>query len=266
MQNPNSSINKKLSKWLCFAVVTFLFVGCAQQGFISPDLEQMKLNSNVKSIEARTFKAIEVDGNVVKDEATPYGSAEYMNFDQEGRYTSIEYFTAQNQLESKQAFEHNDSKYVTKVIGTNADGISDGEYFIQYDAQDRITQRQLVAVDGTVQSVQKYAYSNSKNPDSIQIINQSGALEYTYAMTYHENEELATLKVLSTEQVILANYSYTYNKNNQIQEEIAYTKDGEIQNTETSEYQYDINNNWVQKVTRTNNELQYIVERVITYY
>lgn len=221
-------------KYLILLVLISIVPSCAQKQ--NNDLEKLKLNGNIKTIEQRGFNAIEKFGEVISESSMndihdfnsliqfdTNGNIETINrLDLEGNIGKEAYYTYLNQIQEipvkghklDGVLKYDDNQNISEIIYYNKDGTLDFKILNKFDLSNNLIEAKIYEAKGVLNAITKYRFDNFGN-------------------------------IIEIKQFMPSMNNTT---------------------TETMKYEFDNHSNWIKKIRTYEGKLYAVIERKISYY
>lgn len=272
-------------------VLTTLFSSCGNLENKVTTLEKIGLNGDIKSIEEKSYLAIEKFGDI----EIGFRAIEYpwlkdydIIFNSHGNATEKNWYNLQNKLTGKslilydKSFNQNENNYYSpdgslisktflkydlnknniESITYDKNGIVLNIISTDYNKFNQTIEEKFIDSTGSVLSKSIYAYDSNNN--QIEHISYSkGQFEDKRLMTYNHKNQLISTTVYDIANNITARRIQKYNENNLLQETNDF--DNNMKLTRREVYNYDLQNNWNKKIVYDGFSPKYLIIRKIEY-
>lgn len=271
-----------------FLLMLFLFLSFSQK---TADYK----NNTIKSIKETSYQAVEVNGVIKKGkkqrDSTSYEQDFLKKFNKKGLLiTEIEYPSKKLEFaKHKYIYDNNDRLIEMKTYASD-DQLYSKEIY-RYDTSEVITK--CIIYDGTnkISEIWDYTYNRNKKliKSTCHFLDINSKLKWTYKYdsigrkiqektysmtkgkvfiieetTYTKNDYICNRFIIQSD-TIKNKCIYKY-QDDLITEAYKYTYDDKLISQKSYQYEFDKNNNWVQKIVFFNKKPIYIIDRIIEYY
>jgi hypothetical protein len=267
----------------------FIAFSCSKQSSLSNDCKKLKLNGLVKTTLENNYEAVATNGKITKGNKNSNGDFDtYLMFNEAGFITQKRLLNTDCTVNSIYMYEYK-KNLLSKLTKYTATENIDKVFVSVYDEKtDLLTTQTTYNAFGKIESTDKYLYKNNLVSEQQTYGGNNGSLVYKWTYEYDTNGN----KIKDTWYIDNATIQTTYkfdNKNQLIEQQetnkdnvvtkwkFEYDEKGNLSqeiciffdNSQTVKkyiYQYDENNNWIEKTTIENNQPTIITERKIEYY
>lgn len=278
-----------------FAIILTSFISsCSQTMSQDNDLLKLNLKGGIKQIKQFTYVAIEKFGEIQKGELQPNiffpeNQNMILVFDNGGYIKGRQNFDKSGIYIGKTEYNYNDQKIIISTIGYDTKGSIDNSQKGIYDAE-KMTVKSIInySKDYSVQTIDYYDNSNRKI--KIDWFREDGKLSSRTIFKYDEKGNIIEENIYTSDGKLYSKNQNIFNKEGYKIEKITSdhsgkkndyfkyddfgniieeycNKPGILINKYIYKYKYDLQNNWIERVSYINGELPVdFTERNIEYY
>lgn len=222
-------------RYLLFLVVISIFPSCGQKQ-INNDLEKLKLNGKIKTIEQRGFNVIEKFGEVISGSSINdvYDFNYLIQFNVNGNITAINRLDLEGNIGKKTYYTYLNQNQRIPIQGYKLDG--------------------------------ELKYDDNHNVSEIVYYNEDGTLDFKILNKFDKSNNLNEAKTYESKGVLNAITKYKYDIYGNVIEIKEFMPSRNETTIESIKYEFDNYNNWIKKIRTYQGRLYSVIERKINYF
>lgn len=239
------------------------------------DLQNEGLKGKVKSVRETPYRAIEEEGKIEKGEIMKSKSSRvareiedmyaniHVEYTLQGGRMTMESYKENNSLENKFTYHYDEKRNKTEVKIYEENNSLDAKLVYYYDDKGNKTEIEVYRENGRLEGKVIYTYDDKGDMIGMDFYEDNLII---YRFTYRNDDKGNVIEGEFYVGDIESKYTCHYDDKGSMIEQNWYNSDGSLDSSHTYQYQYDDQNNWIEKITYVNDKPIEITTRDIEYY